>query len=79
MDVSMKPVEGHSGSQPAGGLEAHSQSRKEPQAVEGQRLLKAFVQTRDGRDVEAPPILTQLAQGHPARHTSGVRRPAAAA
>ena len=44
---------GVQGFQAVGGLEADPQSRKEPQAMEGQRLLDAFIQTGDGRDFEA--------------------------
>ena len=73
----MKPVEGIQDSSQLVDLRSTPRVGIEPQAVEG--LLKAFVQTRDGRDVEAPPLLTQLAQGPPARHTSGARRLAAAA
>lgn len=56
---------GVQGLQAVGGLEAAPQSRKELQAMEGHRLLEAFIQTGDGRDVEAPQLLTKLTQGRP--------------
>ena len=62
---------GVQGFQAVGGLEAAPQSRKEPPAMEGQRLLQAFIQTGDGRAVEAPQLLTQLAQS---RSGLGIRR-----
>lgn len=62
---------GVQGLRAGGGLAADPQSRKAPQAKAGYRLLKAFIQTGAGRDVEAPQLLTQRAQGRP---VLGLRR-----
>ena len=62
---------GVQGFQAVGGLEAAPQSGKEPETMEGQRLLEAFIQAGDGRDVEAPQFLTKLAQSRPGL---GIRR-----
>ena len=51
------------GFQTVGGLQAHPQNRKQPQAMQGQRLLQAFVQAGHGGDVDSPQLLAESAQG----------------
>ena len=50
------------GFQTVGGLQAHPQHWKQPQAMQGQRLLQAFVQAGHGREVDPPQLLAESAQ-----------------
>ena len=59
------------GFQTVGGLQAHPPQWKQPQAMQGQRLLQAFVQAGHGREVDAPQLLAQSAQIRP---SLGIRR-----
>ena len=58
--------------QTVGGLQAHPQHGKQPQTMQGQRLLQAFVPTGHGGDVDSPQLLAEPAQG---RSGLGIRRP----
>ena len=53
------------GFQTVGGLQAHPQHWKQPQAMQGQRLLQAFVQAGHGRDVDPPQLLPESTQSRP--------------
>ena len=51
------------GFQTVGGLQAHPQHWKQPQAMQGQRLLQTFVQAGHRGDVEPLQLLAEPAQG----------------
>ena len=53
------------GFQTVGGLQAHPQHWKQPQAMQGQRLLQAFVQASHGREVDPPQLLAESAPSRP--------------
>ena len=51
--------------QTVGGLQAHPQHWTQPQAMQGQRLLQAFVQAGHGREVDPPQLLAESAPNRP--------------
>jgi len=59
------------GFQTVGRFEAHAQHRKQPQTMEGERLLQAFVQAGHGGEIDPPQFVTHPAQG---RSGFGLRR-----